>query len=146
MTAIEVPPTVPSMSKLLVGARILVVDDEPDVLMMVERFLSNAGAITTLARNADEALVALEDSRPDIIVSDTTMPGGDGYQLIRRIRARSSERGGTTPAIALTARVADTDHSRALLSGFQLHLCKPIKAMELVASIHQLLARRSAAH
>jgi CheY-like chemotaxis protein len=145
MTAIEVPLTLSAMSKLLAGKRVLVVDDEPDALELVEDFLQRAGAIASLARSAEEALRKL-DERPDIIISDISMPDGDGYQLIRRIRARSADRGGTTPAIALTAHVADTDHSRALLAGFQMHLSKPIKAMELVASIHQLLARRSVTH
>ncbi len=134
------------MSKLLAGARVLVVDDEPDFLYLLESFLADAGASIMVARGADEALAALDKQPPDVIVSDISMPDGDGYQLMRRIRARPPERGGQTPAIALTARIGDTDHSRSLLAGFQLRLCKPIKAMELVASIHQLLPRRSASH
>jgi CheY-like chemotaxis protein len=145
MTAIELPKTVPPMSKVLAGVRILVVDDELDALTLMEDFLHGAGATTRLARSADEALRLL-DERIDVIVSDISMPDGDGYQLMRRIRARAPEHGGTTPAVALTAHVEDVDHARALLAGFQMHLCKPIKAMELVASIHQLLARRTASH
>jgi CheY-like chemotaxis protein len=141
MTAIEVPKTA-GVPRLLAGARILVVDDEIDALELMERFLTHAGAQTTTARDADEALAKLEQCRPDLLVSDISMPHGDGYQLIRRIRARPADRGGTTPAIALTARIGDLDHSRAILAGFQLHLGKPVKAMELVASIHQLLIRR----
>lgn len=126
-------------TRLLAGARVLLVDDEPDALMLVERFLAAAGATALLATNVDEAMMELE-RRPDIIVSDIAMPGGDGYHLMRCVRARSIDRGGATPAIALTARASKTDHSLALLAGFQVHLAKPIKATELVASIHQLLA------
>jgi CheY-like chemotaxis protein len=118
------------------------VDDDADALELMEDFLSTAGARITIARDAEEALVELERCRPDVLVSDISMPCGDGYQLIRRIRARPPERGGATPAIALTAHKEDTDHTRAILAGFQLHLGKPVKALELVASIHQLLVRR----
>lgn len=126
---------------MLAGTRVLLVDDEPDLLSLLDDLVTSAGGTAYVATSADEALRKL-DERPDVIVSDISMPDGDGYQLIRRIRARSPERGGTIPAIALTARIEDADHSKALLSGFQVHLCKPIKAMELVDSIHQLLARR----
>ena len=125
------------------GARVLVVDDEPDALELIDDCLTIAGAIALRARSADEAMSKL-DEKPDIIVSDISMPGGDGYQLIRRVRARDAARGGAIPAIALTAHTLDVDHSRVLLAGFQMHLAKPVNAMKLVDSIHQLLARHSA--
>lgn len=142
MTAIKLPSTPRGVTQLLAGTRILLVDDEPDVLLFLDRFLTNVGAKVALACSADEAMVKLTFHRPHVIVSDIAMPGGDGYQLMRRIRARSAADGGATPAIALTAYAGPTHHTRALLAGYQVHLAKPIRAMELVTSIHQLLTRR----
>lgn len=138
----EVSSFVSPSGNLLDGVRVLVVDDDPDVLMVLERLLEQAGAVPTLARSTAEALGHLEKSLHDVIVSDISMPGGDGYQLIRRVRARTSSRGGATPAIALTACSSDSDHARAILSGFQVHLSKPIKAIELALSIRRLLSQR----
>ncbi len=142
MTAIEVPPTVREVSSALRGATVLLVDDDADALCVLEDFLSATGARLITARSADEAMTAFAEHKPDVIVSDISMPDGDGYQLIRRVRARTAADGGTTPAIAVTAHTGATAHTRALLAGFQAHLGKPIKPFELVATIHQLVGTR----
>ena len=94
------------------------------------------------AASADEALAALRSERPDVIVSDIGMPEVDGFTLIRRVRALSDEQGGRTPAIALTAYARAEDRVKAVVSGFQHHLSKPVEPMELIAVVASLVDRR----
>lgn len=117
---------------------VLVVDDDKDALEITNRILTNCGAVVSLAHSADEALDSLSRCMPDILVSDIGMPGRDGYQLIETIRGMPGalERG--LPAIALTAFVREQDKARAVQSGFQLCLSKPIDAVELTAAINEL--------
>jgi CheY-like chemotaxis protein len=77
----------------------------------------------------------LKTARPDLILSDITMPNGDGYQLVRMVRSRTPEEGGWTPAIALSGYNDPLDQTRALLAGFQVHLAKPVGALELIVAI-----------
>jgi signal transduction histidine kinase len=127
--------TEPAARAELRGARILVVDNEPDAIEMVRLVLEGAGAQVTSAANVRDALAA---SGPfQLIVSDIGMPGEDGYSLIRRIRARGAD--GTTPAIALSAYVRSEDAERALLAGYQKHLAKPVDAAQLIAAAASLL-------
>ena len=91
---------------------------------------------------AAEALAALQSGRPDVIVSDIGMPEVDGFTLIRRVRALSAEQGGRTPAIALTAYARAEDRVKAVVSGFQHHLSKPVEPMELIAVVASLVDRR----
>ena len=122
----------------LPGVRVLVVDDEPDALEIVTLVLIQAGAEVLGAANIDDAIELLRQ-RPDVIVSDLEMPGGNGLDFIRRVRWRSRDEGGTTPAIALTAHTAAVDQTRALLAGFQVHLAKPLPPDALVATIERVL-------
>ena len=114
------------MTAPLEGTRILVIDDDRDTLEALEDLLSATGATVVTARNANEALASFDDRRPDLIVSDLGMPDGDGYQLIRRVRARTAFDPEGTPAIALTALTGETAQNRALLAGYQAHLSKPL--------------------
>ena len=122
----------------LSGVKVLVVDDEPDARMLVERVLTNSGAHVTTAASADEAYHKLTTERPDILLCDIGMPVQDGYQLIHRIRALSHEDGGSTPAVALTAFARSEDRRRALLAGFQLHVPKPAEPAELLAVVSSI--------
>nr|MDQ3031653.1 hybrid sensor histidine kinase/response regulator [Myxococcota bacterium] len=81
----------------LAGLRLLVVDDEPDTLALVTTFFERCGATVATASNADDALALVVSERPDAIVSDIGMPGADGYELIRRVRALGPELGGRAP-------------------------------------------------
>lgn len=125
----------------LQGLHILVVDDEPDARELVGAVLERKGATVTTAATVADALAAIEQARPDVILSDLGMPGEDGYSLIRRLRSRSPERGGRIPAAALTAYASAQDRTRALLAGFQSHVPKPIEASELAAVIANLAGR-----
>jgi len=121
----------PVMLPKLDRVRALVVDDESDARELVGRVLENQGASVTLAGSAEEALRILAVSTPDILISDVGMPGMDGYQLIRRLRA-SEPKGHRLPALALTAFARAEDRKRAMLAGYQAHLAKPFDVAELV--------------
>jgi PAS domain S-box-containing protein len=120
------------------GLRVLVVDDEPDTRELLAAVLKGRGAAVTLAASAGEALEALERETPHVLVSDIGMPGEDGYDLIRRVRALPPERGGNVPAAALTAYAREDDRIRALLAGFQIHIPKPVNPAELAAVVATL--------
>jgi len=108
----------------LLGIHVLVVDDEPDARALLKRVLLECGAEVTVAGSAAEALAEITRRNPDVIVSDIGMPGRDGYQFIRQIRALPAERGGKTPALALTAFARSDDRTRAMMAGYQVHLSK----------------------
>jgi CheY-like chemotaxis protein len=104
--------------------RVLVVDDEQDARDLLSELLTNYGAEVKTCASAAEALRTLDKWRPDALVSDLGMPGEDGYDLLRKIRAREPERGGRIPAIALTAYARAEDARRALVTGYQMRLPK----------------------
>jgi len=117
---------------------VLVLDDEADARELLVTTLEHCGARVTAVPSVTAALEALDREVPDVLVSDIGVPGEDGYSLIRKIRERSPERGGNVPAAALTAYARTEDRVRALSSGFQTHLAKPIDPAELVATIASL--------
>jgi CheY-like chemotaxis protein len=127
----------------LAGASILLVDDEPDTRDLLQAVLEGAEAVVTTASSAAEGLAALRASPPDVLVSDIGMPGETGYDLIRQVRALSPAEGGRTPAIALTAYARAEDRTRALTTGFDHYLAKPVQRIELLAVIANLLRRTS---
>ena len=121
------------------GSRVLVVDDEPDTRDLVKAILEHSGFEVKTSSSAAEALIALEKFRPDALVCDVGMPGEDGYSLIARVRVLPPERGGQTPAVALTSYVRGVDRQRALNSGFQAHLAKPVDSAELISVLTGLM-------
>lgn len=119
----------------LAGVRVLVVDDEADARELLTTLLERFGANVRAVSSARDALNAIQIDRPDVLVSDIGMPSQDGYSLIRCVRALSGERGGSVPAVALTAYATGQDRDRALAAGFQGHISKPIEAAELVRAV-----------
>jgi CheY-like chemotaxis protein len=105
--------------------------------------LEQCGARVTAVATVPEALALFDHTPPDVLVSDIGVPGEDGYSLIRKLRARSAEQGGSLPAAALTAYARSEDRIRALSAGFQAHLAKPIDPAELVATIAALAGRQT---
>lgn len=126
------------------GVDVLLVDDEPDARELMQQVLSDAGAHVRLASSAPEAYEAWRERAPEVLVSDIGMPGEDGYSLISRIRHQEHDRA-RVPAIALTAFARAEDRRRALLSGFQLHLPKPVEPAELVAAVASFAGRTGGA-
>jgi len=125
----------------LQGLKVLVVDDEADTRELIGEVLRECGSEVITSRSAAEALQALEQHRPDILISDLGMPDEDGYSLIEKIRALPSDRGGDIPAAALTAYARAEDRMRVLRSGFQFHLPKPVDSAELVTVVASLAGR-----
>ena len=121
------------------GIRVLVVDDDTDSRDFVAFVLKQDGAFVMAASSADEALQTLAEVKPDVLVSDISMPDIDGYMLIHEVRTRTPEQGGQIPAIALTAFASNDDQEKALKAGFQMHLPKPLNPEELIAAIVKLM-------
>ncbi len=120
----------------------LIVEDDDDARVLVERILKGRGASVKTASSAAEALDVLEKEHIDVLLSDIEMPGTDGYQFIRALRLRPSQQGGSVPAVALTAYARTEDRLRALRAGFQLHLSKPVQPVELITVVASLATRR----
>ena len=126
---------------VLAGVRILVVDDDDDTRDLVTRVLQKRGAEVVAAASAAEAWAAFESAPPDALLVDIAMPGEDGYSFMRRVRACTVEKGGRTPADALTARVVVEDRLESLRVGFQSHMAKPVHPEELVDVMAGLVGR-----
>ncbi len=137
-------PTLPlplSSSLPLSGVRVLVVDDDADARELIGMALESSGAEVKTAVSAAEAIAAIGDSMPDVLLSDIEMPHEDGYTLIRKVKAIAEQLGKQIPAAALTAYARKEDRQRALQAGFQLHVPKPIDPAELVAVVASLAGR-----
>jgi CheY-like chemotaxis protein len=127
----------------LTGLRVLVVDDEPDTLDLLRRVLGDSQAQVAAAPSVEAALAALGAFNPHVLISDVSMPGRDGYELIRAIRSTTGPE--DLPAAALTAYARPEDAARAREAGFQMHLSKPVEPYELVKLVAQLAGRHSPA-
>jgi len=125
----------------LTGIKVLVVDDQADARELIARVLEECGADVVTAGGVYEALTAVEQSRPNVILSDIGMPNVDGYELLRRVRALGAARGGGLPAIALTAFARSEDRTRALRAGFLMHIAKPVEPAELAAAVASVVGR-----
>jgi PAS domain S-box-containing protein len=122
----------------LEGVRVLVVEDDFDAAEFVKRLLEDYGADVVTAMSADEALDVIGTRQLDILISDIGLPEVDGYQLLEQVRQNEAAHGRRIPAIALTAFARSEDRTRALLTGYQAHLAKPIESTELVATVARL--------
>jgi PAS domain S-box-containing protein len=126
----------------LTGIRVLTVDDDPDARELLTILLAQYGAEVLTVASAAEVLANLESFQPDVLVSDIGMPEVDGYSLIQQIRTLTPEKGGQIPAIALTAYAREDDHQRAIRSGYQRHVTKPLDPEELVQVVVALANRK----
>jgi PAS domain S-box-containing protein len=128
------------LSTSLSGLRVLVVDDEFDARDLITTMLTGCGCTVNAVDSAKEALEFVQSWRPNVLIADIGMPLEDGYWLIEKVRELPIELGGKTPALALTAYARTEDRIKALASGFQVHLAKPVDRGELAAVISQLSA------
>jgi len=119
-------------------ARILVVDDEPDIRALLEQLLTRAGALVRLAPDGRAGLRELHAWRPELVLLDVSMPGLDGFQTLERIRELSE-----VPVLMLTARGAELERVRGLQAGADDYVVKPFARQELVARVDVLLRRAS---
>lgn len=135
--AVVAPSRDASPSVDLSGTRILVVDDDPDTREVVQQMLEGAGASVATTASARDTRMLIDRLHPDLLIADIGMPEEDGYALIRSVRAR--ETGPRLPAIALTAHARAEDVERALESGFQIHVAKPVDSSTLLTTVATLL-------
>jgi PAS domain S-box-containing protein len=125
----------------LSGLHVLVVDDDADTLELMTTALTSRKANVTAVGTAGEAIEVIKDHRPDVLVSDIAMPGEDGYGLIARIRSLEGEAQQAIPAVAITAYAKEEDRQRALESGFQIYLAKPVELAELISVVARAARR-----
>src|SRR5262245_52117024 len=131
-----------SGQRTLTGVWAVVVDDEANARELITTVLELRGARVTAFGSAREALDLLTDvtgPRPDILISDLSMPGEDGISLIRKLREWERAHGGAMPAVALTAFGRAKDRIRALEAGFQTHVSKPAEPVELIVVVRSLI-------
>ena len=115
----------------LQGVSVLVVDDDEDARDLIRTVLEYCGALVTVAQSAEEALRVIERITPDVLLTDISMPRKDGYWLIEQMRALPADRGGSIPAVAITAHGYTHGPDRTLPAGFKSHLRKPVDPWEL---------------
>jgi CheY-like chemotaxis protein len=127
------------LSNRLRNLTIVVVEDHDDARRYLGLFLDRLGATIVLARNGFEGLEAIKNSRPNLVVSDIQMPGMNGFELLRAIRAFGPDAGGNVPVIAMTAFVTYADRARILNADFQACLQKPFTPDKLAEAIRTVL-------
>lgn len=126
------------------GVRVLIVEDDADSRDLLAEVVRSRGADVVAAPSAMAGLTAVDEFLPTVVVSDIGMPGEDGYAFIRAMRERESAAGrAPVPAIALTAYAQVADRMRALASGFQMHVAKPVHPAELLAILDSLRSWRT---
>lgn len=127
----------------LAGLQVLVVDDDLDTRELLRFMLENYGAEVVTVESARAAMAALTENpgRYDVLVSDLGMPEENGYFLIRQVRDLAASAGGQIPAVALTAYASDQERERAIEAGFQTHIAKPVKPVQLVLIVANLARR-----
>lgn len=124
--------------------RLLVVDDEPNLLRAVAACLKAEGYEVSTARSGQEALLQLAESIPDLIISDIRMPGMDGYKLARQLRG--SPRTALVPIVFLTAKDETADRVEGFRAGVDVYLTKPFEPDELIAVVNAILNRVERTH
>lgn len=131
-------PATDASAQMLQGVRVLLVDDERDARDMLSAILRRYGADVQACASAQEAIDALPQWQPRVLVSDIGMPLRDGYDLIRYVRALPQEQGGEVPAMALTAYARASDRELALEAGFNRHVVKPVDPATLATQVAEL--------
>lgn len=127
--------------QILSGVRILLVDDDADTLELMTTALASRQASVTAVASADEAIRAITNSKPDVLISDIAMPEEDGYGLIARVRSLDDSDAQPIPAVAITAYAKEEDKQRVLSSGYQIYLAKPVEVSELVSVVAKAAKR-----
>jgi DNA-binding response OmpR family regulator len=117
--------------------RVLIVDDEPSIVISLEYLLQREGYETAVAPDGEEALAALAEQAPDLVVLDVMLPKMNGFEVCERIRADPRWRG--TKILMLTARGRDTEVTRGLRLGADAYVTKPFSTKDLMAEVNQLL-------
>jgi CheY-like chemotaxis protein len=134
MSAVSPPVFPPSLE----GVSVLVVEDEPDARDLVQVLLEMHRARVRTAGTSIEAIARFSEERPDVLVCDIGLPGGNGFVLLKAIRSLPEGHGGKVPAIALTAYTDAEARAKAFEAGFQMYLTKPVDTDDLLKSVRRL--------
>ncbi len=125
----------------LAGLHVVVLDDDEALREILSLFLEGNGARVSSVASVAEAMRAVQDERPDAVISDISMPHEDGYDFVRQLRA-TDRYDDPIPALALTAHARTEERQRTLSAGFHAHMTKPVDMKELVAVVARLCGRR----
>ncbi len=118
------------------AARVLIVDDEPNIVVSLEFLMRKAGFETAVARDGDEALAAVEEVEPDLVLLDVMMPKRDGFEVLQQLRSS----GRTEPKVVmLTAKGRETEVTKGLALGADAYVTKPFSTADLVETVARLL-------
>ncbi|MFY9821706.1 MAG: response regulator [Thermoanaerobaculia bacterium] len=119
--------------------RVLIVDDEPNIVLSLEFLLRQQGYEVSVARDGEEALAAAEEQRPDLVVLDVMLPGLDGFEVCRGLRERPENAG--LKILLLTARGREVERVRGLEEGADAYVRKPFSTRQLMKTVAELLGR-----
>lgn len=130
-------------SQPLSNQRVLVVDDSKDICFLWRRIFEKQGAEVITAESADAAISALQGFAPDIIVSDLSMPGSDGFELLGRLKTLCLQRrtGGEVPVLAVSGHDGPGLRDKLIQAGFADYVLKPVTASELVSKVAGLVTK-----
>jgi DNA-binding response OmpR family regulator len=123
------------------SVRILIADDEPNILVSLEYLMKREGYEVSLARDGNEALAAILAQRPALVLLDVMMPGKTGFEVCQEVRAHEAVK--DTLVLMLTAKGRDTDIAKGLGTGADAYMTKPFSTRELVAKVRQMLETRA---
>jgi DNA-binding response OmpR family regulator len=118
------------------ASKILIVDDEPNIVLSLEFLMKQRGYETRVARDGDEALAEVERFRPDLVLLDVMLPGRDGFEVCQRLRA---EGWSDLKIVMLTAKGRDVEIEKGLALGADAYVTKPFATAELVARVGEML-------
>jgi CheY-like chemotaxis protein len=125
----------------LKSIKVVAVDDNADSRELLKALLERSNAEAVVVSSGPEALAAIKNAHPDVLVCDLAMPGMDGYELLENVRRLEAELG-ELPAIAFTAAARNEDRARTRRAGFRAHLAKPVDPNKLITTILELARRR----
>jgi DNA-binding response OmpR family regulator len=118
------------------ASKILIVDDEPNIVLSLEFLMKQRGYETRVARDGDEALAEVESFRPDLVLLDVMLPRRDGFEVCQRLRA---EGWSDLKIVMLTAKGRDVEIEKGLALGADAYVTKPFATAELVARVEEML-------
>ena len=120
------------------ASKVLIVDDEPNIVLSLEFLMNRQGYETRVARDGDEALAAVEGFRPDLVLLDVMLPRRDGFEVCQRLRADGWSE---LKILMLTAKGRDVEIEKGLALGADGYVTKPFSTAELVARVADMLER-----
>ena len=117
---------------------VLIVDDEPNIVVSLEFLMRKAGFETSVARDGDEAVAAVDEHEPDLVLLDVMMPRRDGYEVLQHLRSTGRKE---LKVVLLTAKGRESEVTKGLALGADAYVTKPFSTADLVETVARLLGR-----